>query len=120
MKNLLLVIAFVFVIQSNIFGQEKFTSDDLIGYWEPDRHATQLVFWRDTNKKLQMLEFSTVDGALLTLLSMKLIDEKLVVKNISAEKNWKTESTYTFIDKNTLKCEVKGPVNTIVTYTKFK
>jgi hypothetical protein len=120
MKNLILVIVFVLAIQTTVFSQDKFTADDLIGYWEPDRHATQLVFWKDTFKNLQMVEFSTVDGALLTLLSMKLIDEKLVVKTISKEKNWKTESTYTFIDKNTLKCEVKGPVNAVVTYTKFK
>lgn len=120
MKNVLLIIALIFLVQSNIFGQEKFTSDDLIGYWEPDKHATQLVFWKDVNKNLQMVEFSTVDGALLTLLSMKLIDEKLVVKTVFKETNWKTESTYTFIDKYTLKCEVKGQIKDIITYTKFK
>ncbi len=120
MKNLILIIAFVLSIQTRVFSQDKFTTDDLIGYWEPDRHSTQLVFWKDTNKNLQMVEFTTEDGELLTLLSMKLIDEKLVVKTICKGTNWKTESTFTFIDKNTLKCEVKGPVNDTVTYTKFK
>ena len=74
MKKLLL--GTLLLLSTISFGQ--INTNDLIGYWEPDKHATQLVFWKDINKNLQIVEFSTVDGALLTLLSMKLIDKKLI------------------------------------------
>jgi hypothetical protein len=51
---------------------------------------------------------------------MKLINEELVVKSVFEEKNWNTVSTFTFIDKNTLKCSIKGSIDGTVTYTKIK
>jgi len=120
MKNLFLVLVCLLGVSTTVYCQEKFITDDLIGYWEPDQHATQLVIWRDVNSNLQMVEFSTVSGELLTLLSMKLINEELVVKSVFEEKNWNIESTFTFIDKNTLKCSIKGPIDGTVTYTKIK
>ena len=116
MKKLLL--GTLLLLSTISFAQ--INTNDLIGYWEPDKHATQLVFWKDVNKNLQIVEFSTVDGALLTLLSMKLIDEKLVVKTVFKETNWKIESTYTFIDDKTLKCVVTGDGHGILIYTKKK
>lgn len=120
MKNLFLALVFVLGAPTTAFCQEKFITEDLIGYWEPDKTSTRLVIWLDMNKNFQMVEFSTVSGDLLTLLSMKLINEELVVETVFEEKNWKTENTFTFIDKKTLRCVVKGPINDIVTYTKIK
>lgn len=120
MKNLFLFLVCVFGTSTIAFCQEKFSTDDLIGYWEPDKHSSQLVFWKDIDKNLQMVEFSTGDGALLKLVSMKLISESIVVKTISEEKNWTTESVYNFIDKKTLQCMVTGAVNGTITYTKVK
>jgi hypothetical protein len=120
MKNLFLVLVCVLGTSTIAFCQEKFSTDDLIGYWEPDKHSSQLVFWKDVDKNLQMVEFSTDDGKLLTLVSMKLINESLVVKTISEEKNWTTECMYNFIDKKTLQCIVKGAVDGTIIYTKIK
>lgn len=120
MKNLFLVLVCVFGISITAYSQEKFTTDDLIGYWEPDRHSSQLVFWKDVNKNLQIVEFSTVDGSLLTLVSMKLVNETLVVKTINEEKNWTTENVFNFIDKKTLQCVVTGSGNGTIIYTKIK
>ncbi|CAN1556557.1 hypothetical protein MCEGE10_02421 [Flavobacteriaceae bacterium] len=120
MKNLFLVLVCVLGKSTTFFCQEKFITEDLIGYWEPDKSSTHLVIWMDINKNFQMVEFSTISCELLTLLSMKLINEELVVKTVFEEKNWKTESTFTFVDKNTLQCIVKGPINDTVIYTKIK
>ena len=121
MKNRIKIILVLFALNlTNTYGQEKFITEDLIGYWEPDKSSTHLVIWMDINKNFQMVEFSTISCELLTLLSMKLINEELVVKTVFEEKNWKTESTFTFVDKNTLQCIVKGPINDTVIYTKIK
>jgi hypothetical protein len=120
MKNLFLVLVCVLGVSTTVYCQDKFSTEDLIGYWEPDKSSTHLVIWMDINKNFQMVEFSTISCELLTLLSMKLINEELVVKTVFEEKNWKTESTFTFINKNTLQCIVKGPINETVIYTKIK
>lgn len=117
-KSILVIVVCLFGL--NVFSQEKFTSDDLIGYWEPNEHATQLVIWKDIKNNLQIVEFSTISGTALRLLSMKIKNDSLVVKTIFDEKNWTTECTFTFIDKNTLQCLIKGPINGTTIYTKVK
>ena len=117
-KSILFIVVCLFGL--NVFSQEKFTTDDLIGYWEPSEHSNQLVIWKDTKNNLQVVEFSTISGTALRLLSMKIKNDSLVVKTIFDEKNWATECTFTFIDKNTLQCSVKGPINGIIIYTKVK
>lgn len=120
MKKLFLVLVLALGLSMPAFCQDKFSIDDLIGYWEPDKHSSQIVFWRDVNKNLQMVEFDTIDGKLLTLVSMKLTDESLVVKTIAEDKKYETECVYNFIDLKTLQCIVKGPVNAKIIYTKIK
>jgi hypothetical protein len=119
MKKVFLISLFA-LLSFNVFAQEKFTTEDLIGYWEPNKHATQLVIWKDVNNNFQMIEFSTISGTALTLLSMQLKSNTLMVKTIFDEKKWVTESTYVFIDKNTLRCKIKGPINDTIIYTKIK
>lgn len=119
MKKVFFVIM-VALFSLNINAQEKFTTEDLIGYWEPNESSAQLVIWNDVKGDLQMVEFSTTSGTPLRLLSMQLKNEVLVVKSIFDEKNWVTECSYTFIDKKTLQCSIKGPINTTIIYTKIK
>lgn len=119
MKKVFLITVFA-LLSFNIFAQSKVNINSLIGYWEPNRHATQMVFWKDVKNQLQVVEFSTISGSPLRLLSMKIIDNALVIKSIYDEKNWVTECSYTFIDDNTLECIVKGPINATVIYTRVK
>jgi hypothetical protein len=119
MKKVFLIIG-IALFSFNVFAQSKVNINNLIGYWEPNRHATQMVFWKDVKNQLQVVEFSTVDGVPLRLLSMKIVNNTLVIKSICDEKNWSTECSYTFIDDNTLECIVKGPVNGTIVYTRVK
>ena len=119
MKKVFLIIVFA-LLSFNIFAQSKVNINNLIGYWEPNRHATRMVFWKDIKNHLQVIEFSTVDGGPLRLLSMKIANNILVIKSICDEKNWITECDYTFIDNNTLECNVKGPINGTIIYTRVK
>lgn len=119
MKKVFLIIV-VALLSLNIFAQSKINSNNLVGYWEPDRHSSNMVFWLDAKDHLQMVEFDTIDGVPLRLLSMNNVNGKLIVRTICDEKNWEVESTYTFIDKNTLECAVKGPINGTIIYTKVK
>jgi len=119
MKKVFFIIV-VALFNLNILAQSKINANSLVGFWEPDRHSSNMVFWLDAKNNLQMVEFDTIDGVPLRLLSMKIINEELVVKTICDEKNWEVESTYTFINNNTLRCTIKGPINGLITYTKIK
>ena len=119
MKKVFLIIV-IALFSLNINAQEKFVTEDLIGYWEPNKHATQLVIWKDVNNNFQIVEFSTISGSRLKLLSMVLKNDCLIIKTIFEEKKWITECSFTFIDKNTLECVVKGPINDVIVYTKIK
>lgn len=119
MKKVLFIIV-VTLFSLNVNAQSKISSNNLVGFWEPDKHSSNMVFWLDAKNHLQMVEFDTIDGVPLRLLSMKVVNNELVVKTICDEKNWEIESTYTFIDNNTLQCTIKGPINGTVIYTKIK
>jgi hypothetical protein len=119
MKKVFFIIV-VALLSLNINAQVKFTTEDLIGYWEPNESSAQLVIWNDVKGNLQLVQFSTTSGTPLRLLSMKLKNDILVVKSIFDEKNWVTECSYAFIDNNTLECSVKGPINTTIIYKKIK
>jgi hypothetical protein len=120
MKNLFFVFVFVFAIQTTVFSQDKINIDDLIGYWKPDSESTQLFFWKDVNGELQMQEISTTSGSPLDLLSLQVNLDSIIVKTIFLECNWVTESTYTFIDSNTLECIITGDGTGTVVYKKVK
>jgi len=119
MKKVIFIIV-VALFSLNVFAQSKISSNNLVGYWEPNRHSSNMVFWLDANNRLQMAEFDTIDGVPLRLISMRVVNNELVVKTICDEKKWEVESTYTFIDNNTLQCKVKGPINGTIIYTKVK
>ena len=118
MKKLFLIIA-ILGLSTVISAQSKINIDDLIGYWEPNRHSSQLVFWKDLKENLQIVEFSTCDGAAFESNIEKLSDT-LTVKTYFQETDYSSTSEYSFIDKNTLKCTVTGEINATVIYTKIK
>ena len=119
MKKVFFIIV-VALLSLNINAQVKFTTEDLIGYWEPNESSANLVIWQDVKGNLQLVQFSTTSGKPLRLISMQLKDDILIVKSIFDEKDWATECSYTFIDNKTLQCSVKGPINTTIIYTKIK
>jgi len=118
MKNcLLIIVALLFSL--NVNAQEKINTNDLIGYWEPNRHSSQLVFWKDVKGNLQVIEFSTGNGAAFDSKIVKL-DKTLVIDTYFEEMNYHSTSEYSFIDKDTLKCTVTGEIEATVIYTRIK
>ena len=61
MKKVFLISVFA-LLSFNVFAQSKISSNNLVGYWEPDRHSSNIVFWLDAKANLQMVEFDTMDG----------------------------------------------------------
>ncbi len=120
MKNLFLVLVILIGSTVATFGQEKINVDDLIGYWEPDKHSAQLIFWKDTFGKLQVVEFSNESGAVLDLISLTNGDSSEEISTVFKENVWSTKSTFTFLDKNTLQCVISGDTNSKIIYTKVK
>ena len=120
MKNLFLSLVFFYCASTSAFCQSKINTDDLIGYWKPDSASTQLFFWKDVNGELQVQEISTTSGSPLDLLSLEVNSDSIIVKTIFLESNWVTESTYTFIDSNTLECIITGDGTGTVVYKKVK
>jgi hypothetical protein len=120
MKNLFLLLVFVFGISTSTYCQEKINTDDLIGYWKPDQESVQLFFWKDGTGKLQLQEISGTSGEPLDLLSLRVNNDSVFVRTIFTELNWVTENTFTFKDKNTLKCVVTGDGNGTLVFSKVK
>ena len=120
MKKLFLLIVFVFGISTSTYCQEKFNTDDLIGYWMPDEESTQLFFWKDVNGKLQMQEISGTNGEPLDLLDLRINSNSVYAKTTYSKLNWVTENTFTLIDKETLECVFTGADTGTIIYRKAK
>ena len=120
MKNLLLVIAFVFGIQTTVYCQNKINTDDLIGYWKPDEESSQLFFWKDIEGNLQIQEICGSTGEPIDLISLKINDDAVIARTIFIPNHWVTEGRYTFKDKNTLLCQITGDGEATIIYTKVK
>ena len=120
MKNLLLVIAFVFGIQTTVFSQNKIYTDDLIGYWRPDQESSQLFFWKDCEGKLQVQEICGSTGEPIDLIRLKITEYSLIIDSIFKPNEWVTKSEYYFTEPTTLICHVTGDTNATIYYTKIK
>jgi hypothetical protein len=107
MKNLILVISFVFGIQASVFSQNKINTDDLIGYWKPDIESAQVFFWKDINGKLQLQEISGSSGEPIDIISLRIKDDSIIARTIFIPNHWVTEGRFTFRDKNTLELILK-------------
>jgi hypothetical protein len=119
MKKLFLTLG-IFIFSLNVYSQKLLDLKDLVGYWEPDATSTQLVMWFDKEDYFQIVEFSTIDGAKLTLLSNVIVGDCLKIKTLFEETNYISECEFRLIDKNTLECKIKGSKRMPITYTKIK
>ena len=119
MKKLLLIAVFL-TLSFNVFSQQKINTNDLIGYWQPDKESTQLFFWKDVNGDLQIQEISGTSGKPVDVIMMKINNNFIFVKEIFLQNNWITENIYTLINKNTLKCTITGNGKGTLIYTKIK
>ena len=108
-------------VSGNIKAKSSFafTNDDYIGYWY-SKDSTHLVFWKDCNNEMQLIEFSANSGTPLELISANFNKTNLYVKSNFKENNWVTESEYTFVDSNTLKCTMTGAGNSTIIYKRVK
>jgi hypothetical protein len=124
MKKVFFVIA-ITLFSLNVFSQglnfrPKINTNDLIGYWKPTEESTQLFFWKDTIGNLQMQEISQTSGDELDLITLRVEKDKVFTVTTFAPKNYTVESTYYFLDDNTLACVVKGEESAVLIYKRVK
>jgi len=116
----------VFFIATSLFfslsvlSQKKLNTDDLIGYWKPNKQSTKLFFWKDIHNILQTQEISEISGEELKVLSIKINKTNILIKTMFVKNRWVVESKYVLINKKTLKCTVKGNSNDEIIYKKNK
>jgi len=116
----------VFFIATSLFfslsvlSQEKLNTDDLIGYWKPNKQSTKLFFWKDIHNVLQTQEISEISGEELKVISIKINKTHILIKTMFLKNKWIVESKYVLINKNTIKCTVTGDGNDKIIYTKIK
>lgn len=119
MKKLLLVILLMlFGVMS--YGQTKINVNDLIGYWTPNEEACEIFFWKDVNGVLQFQSLSSTSGDAIDLISLRILDDSVFIRQIYLPNNWVTECVLTFVDKKTLKCVISGDGQGTIFYTKVK
>lgn len=119
MKKVFFIVTSLFFSLS-VSSQEKLNTDDLIGYWIPNKESTKLFFWKDNNNILQTQELSETSGKELRLISIDVQDTCVLINTIFVENNWTVESKYVFINKNNIKCTVTGSGLDEIIYTKIK
>ena len=119
MKKVFLIIA-ITLFSLSTFSQEKINTNYLIGYWEPDQESAQLFFWKDADGKLQVQEISGTSGEPIDIITLKIENNSVFIKTIFIPNKWIVSSVYTFIDKQTLKCEVTGDAEATIIYKKKK
>ena len=117
MKKVFLIIA-VALFSLNTFSQEKINTNDLIGYWEPDQESAHLFFWISKSNELHVKEISCSSGLPIDIITLKVNQSSIFIKTIFVPNKWIVECTYTFIDNNTLKCEVTGDAVATIIYKK--
>ena len=120
MKKAILITVFLFGLTSSILGQSKINTDDLIGYWKPNEESSQVFFWKDINGKLQLQEICGSSGEPIDIISLRIKDDTIIARTIFIPNHWVTESRFTFIDKNTLLCQITGDGEATITFTKIK
>ena len=120
MKNLLLVIAFVFGIKTTVYCQNKINTDDLIGYWKPDEESSQLFFWKDVNGDLQVQIISGTLGEPFETKGFKVKETFIDIIISMSEPKYSTKNHFTLINDTTLKCEVTGDWTGTLIYSKIK
>ena len=120
MKKVIFIIAFL-VFSLNIIAQEKINTNDLIGYWIPDQNTSQMFFWKDVNNTLQVQEIDSSRPDAYEVENFQVYDTYIVIKTVFKETSWFAKSTYTLIDKRTLKCVVaNADGESTIMYTKIK
>lgn len=120
MKKIITAILLLATLSGTAQSKVKMNSDDLIGYWEPDQHATHMVIWKDVEGYYQVIQFSTNSGIPLEILEFTMYYDAIVLRTLFTSTNWTTKQVFRFVDKNTLQCEITGDGEGIVTYTKVK
>ena len=120
MKNLLIIIAFVFGIQTAVLSQNKINPDVLISYWQPDQTAGQLFFWKDVNGDLQVQIISGTLGEPFETKGFKVKETFIDIIISMSEPKYSTKNHFTLINDTTLKCEVTGDWTGTLIYSKIK
>jgi len=117
MKKVFLIIA-ITLFSLSAFSQEKINTNDLIGYWEPDQESAHLFFWKSNDQILHAKEISGTSGLSIDIITLKVNHSSIFIKTIFVPNKWVVECTYTFIDNNTLKCELTGDAIATIIYKK--
>lgn len=113
MKKLFTAILFLITLTSNA---QVSKNNPFIGQWTSNGDATEIIVRINDNKKLEVLDFSSVSGTALVVLEIKLTSTKLIINTVFEENNWYTKSEFTLVDNNTLRCKITGDGEDTVTY----
>jgi len=117
MKKVFLIIA-ITLFSLSTFSQEKINTNDLIGYWEPDQESAHLFFWKSNDQILHVKEISGTSGKTIDIITLKVNHSSIFIKTIFVPNKWVVECVYTFINDNTLKCELTGDAIATIIYKK--
>lgn len=105
MKKLFTAILFLITLTSNAQVSKK---NPFIGQWTSNGEATEMLVRIGDNKKIEVLDFSSVSGTALVVLEIQLTNTKLIINTVFEENNWYTKSEFTLVDNNTLSCKITG------------
>lgn len=115
--RLILVTAILCVASSFVFGQTE-VKNTFIGYWTTDGAKTRIVFFKDKEGMLQMVEWDSSDGEEMEILKIQAVNNTITTTEKMVSTNHITYNTYSVVDDNTLKRTIGGDGNGAIIYLK--
>lgn len=93
-----------------------------LGYWKSDGTSVRLVFYTNEFGAYKLIAWNSGDGEVLEVSDVNVEGNTIRCTMYTKSTNWRIESVYTVIDRNTLKEEIKNQEGKeiVVTYLRTK
>ena len=122
MKNKcsILLVLITILLTTNFVNAQKIDLKNFIGLWSSESTTTRLVFFKDINGNLQLVEWATDSGEEMEITDLSLIDNKIKTTERFKSTDYETTNEYILKDENTLKNIISGDANSIIYFKRLK
>lgn len=122
MKKILRLACLLFVALSFTYSSfaQGLSARDFVGYWKSDGTTTRIIFFKDRDHNLQMVEWDTQTGEEMKITKFKVDGDELVTKEVFQSANHSTNNRYILMDENRIKNIITGGADATIYFDRIK